>query len=899
VAKLTDYQRKRHFEVTPEPSGAPAPRGKKEVTPGGNRFVVQKHAARRLHYDFRLEIDGVLKSWAVPKGPSLNPAAKRLAVETEDHPLPYADFEGVIPEGQYGAGTVMVWDQGSFEVVGDRAVAVQLVGGELKFLLRGEKLRGGFVLVKLRRSEKGNEWLLIKHRDPWADPTWEIDDHDGSVLTGRRLSEIAEGLPAVHTLRPPRPEELEGARKVRMPGRLEPMLATLVDRPFSDPEWLFEIKWDGVRALAWVKDGKLELRSRTGRVITSQYPELRLLPERVRVRQAILDGEIVVLDTGGRSDFERMQSRMNVSRPSNTQLETAPVTYYLFDLVYCDGYDLRSVALEDRKRLLRHLLDPRDPFRYSDHQVEHGRELFELAREQGLEGIVGKHARSPYVSRRSPYWMKFKVRQELEAVVGGWTEPRGGQNFGALLLGLYEGEKLRFIGGVGTGFSRETQKAILNQLQKRARERCPFLAVPETKEKAYWVEPELVARVTHAGWTRERRLRHPVFLALHADREVQECQWEAEFPSARLPGTAMAAPALAGQVLRTEARIEKELVRGREENVTIELGGKRFRLSNLNKLYFPDTGTSKRHLLAYYYRMADWILPFLRNRPLVLRRYPDGITGKSFFQKDAGESVPEWMETVGVYSEEQREEIHYFVANDRAALLYLTNLGCIDHNPWASRSDSLEHPDYLFFDLDPSEGTEFSTVVEVARAVYRKLEASGLRVFLKTSGATGFHLYVPIERRYTHEQVRTLAEIVGRLVAAEQPERVTQERAVGKRASGKVYIDATQNAFGRPLAAPYSVRAFPGAPISTPVEVVELRPTLRRERFRLATVDRRWEKVGDLWADFWKSPERLERALDGLQAQLGSSLPPPRGERGKPARKDSSPYPQKSQKALE
>ncbi|MFQ5724214.1 MAG: DNA ligase D [Terriglobia bacterium] len=861
MASLKDYRRKRRFPATPEPRGQPRPGG-------GNRFVVQKHQARRLHYDFRLEVEGVLVSWAVPKGPSLNPRDKRLAVQTEDHPLEYADFEGAIPEGEYGAGTVMVWDQGTYQLVGELPAGKQFERGEVKFVLDGHKLRGGFVLVKLRRSEKGNEWLLIKHKDPAADPRWDIEEHDGSVLTGRSLAEIAEGLPPAEKSRLPRPQELEGARPAPLPARLAPMLATLVDKPFSDPDWIYEIKWDGVRALAWVRDGKVEWRSRTGRTITGQYPELSVLPERILAKQALLDGEIVVLDEQGRSDFERLQSRMNVQRPAPALRQQAPVVCYLFDLLYCDGYDLRSVPLVERKRLLRRRLDPRDPFRYSDHQPEQGRELFALAREQGLEGIVGKHARSPYVSRRSPYWVKFKVTRELDAVVGGWTAPRGSRKyFGALLLGLYEGDKLRFIGGVGSGFTQKKQKALSERLQELATDRCPFDAAPKTQEQTWWAQPALVARVQHGGWTQERRLRQPVFLGLQTDRDPKECQVEAEV-SASAPPVGGKPPARVGRVLRRKADIEKELFQGRRDTVTLELDAKPLRLSNLNKVYFPKEGITKRELLAYYYRMAGRLLPFLQDRPLVLRRYPEGIEGESFFQKEAGEGVPAWMETVGVYSEERREEIHYFVANHRAALLYLTNLGCLDHNPWSSRRDNLEYPDYLFFDLDPSEGTDFATVVAVAQALQAKLEALELVVFLKTSGATGLHLYLPLVREYTYEQVRAFAEIVARLVAAEVPKLVTQERAVGKRARGRVYIDVHQNAYGRPLAAPYTVRAFPKAPVSAPLDPRALRRTLRPERFTLKTIEAHLRQHGDPWAGFWKKRQRLEKATRLLSEQV-------------------------------
>jgi bifunctional non-homologous end joining protein LigD len=876
MAALEEYRRKRRFEKTPEPTGEKG----SEAT--SNRFVVQKHDARRLHYDFRLEIDGVLKSWAVPKGPSLNPADKRLAMQTEDHPLAYADFEGVIPEGQYGAGPVMVWDQGTFEPEGGLSAAQQVERGDLKFTLHGRKLRGGFVLVKVRKPQKeqGKPWLLIKHKDPYVDPGWNVDDHDGSVLSGRTLKEIEEGQPpsgAIADLTQElNPAELEGARPGAMPQQLEPMLATLVAKPFSDPEWLFEIKWDGIRALAWVEDGRLELRARSGRVITSQYPELAELPQRVRARRALLDGEVVALEESGRSDFERLQARMNVSRPSPLQQRQAPITYYLFDILHCEGYDLRQVPLLDRKRLLKRAIEWGGPFRYADDQREQGRELFELASLQGLEGIIGKHGHSPYSSGRSPYWVKFKVVQELDAVVGGWTDPRGSrEHFGALLLGLYDGRALGYIGSVGTGFTDNTQKTVFEHLQRVKSTRCPFAAVPETKETAHWTEPSLVARVKYANWTQEKRLRAPVFLGLRDDRNPRDCVFEepaadsvvsSSDPKGAVPPPAhiVQVPAVVGRVLNRKGEIERELFQGRAENVTVEIEGKPLRLSNLNKTYFPESGYTKRDLLAYYYRMAEYVLPFLEGRPLVLRRYPNGITGAPFFQKDAGETIPEWMQTVNIYSEEKRREVPYFLANDRAALLYLTNLGCIDHNPWSSRRNDLEHPDYFFFDLDPTEGTDYGTVVDVAQAVHKRLLALGLAVYLKTSGATGLHMYIPVDPGYTYEHVRTFAEIIGRLVARENPQKVTQERAVEKRAPGTVLIDASQNALGRPLATVYTVRAFPRAPVSTPISPGELNRSLRPEKLDLKTTPARVEKFGDLWADFWKHRQGLEEAVERL-----------------------------------
>lgn len=883
MARLEEYRRKRQFDRTPEPSGEPdepkkgrglpKPKLGLEVRPAadyGDIFVVQKHSATRLHYDFRLAIDGTLKSWAVPKGPSLNSGDKRLAVQTEDHPLEYGGFEGKIPEGNYGAGTVMVWDRGTFQVEGDLDALKQLARGEIKFSLNGEKLRGSFVLVKLKHSEKGNEWLMIKHKDPAEDPNWDIERHDGSVLTGRTLPEIKEESPPKRQPSPVQASDLQGARKAAMPSRVGPMLATIGDSAFSDPNWLFEIKWDGVRAMAWIFDGALILRSRNGQDITKRYPEMATLPQAIAASTAVLDGEIVALDARGHSNFERLQERMHTQAPSETLIAQVPVVYYAFDLLYCDGYDLRSAPLLERKQLLQRLLHGSERFRYSDHQLEQGKELFELARQTGLEGIVAKRFSSLYVSDRSPHWVKLKVSQTVDAVIGGWTAARTPAiPFGSLLLGLYQGKSLRFIGHVGSGFGEKGLTELAARLKKLEAPACPFDRVPETNEKPTWVSPSLVARVKFSGWTDEHSLRHPVFLALREDAQPPDCRWENEVAVRTAPAV-VHAPEIVGRILKTEAQIEAELFQGHSETVTIELDGKRLRLSNLNKIYFPESGYTKRDLLAYYYRMADSILPFLRDRALVLRRYPDGIKGQAFFQKDVREGLPDWFVTVPLESEERGKEIHYATANDRSSLLFLTGLGCIDHNPWSNRLSDFEHPDYFFFDLDPSDGTDFSIVVTIAKALHESLEELKIAHFLKTSGATGFHIYVPVEPVYTYEQLRTFGEIVAHGVTTQHTNLITTQRIVAKRPAGRVLIDVQQNAHGRPLAAAYSVRAFPKAPVSAPILPRELRPSLRPESLNMKTILTRLKKTGDLWADFWKRRQRLEEAIELLSERMPS-----------------------------
>src|SRR5215470_16897522 len=916
MAKLEEYRRKRKFDRTPEPSGdqPPVAAGEKKARPPrrkilgaaqtsgeedarwkasvrakpvsrehGDTFVVQKHSATRLHYDFRLAVDGVLKSWAVPKGPSLNPEDKRLAVATEDHPLDYAGFEGKIPEGNYGAGTVMVWDRGTFDPLGEADARTQIESGEIKFHLNGEKLRGSFVLVKLKHGGKKNEWLMIKHKDADVDPAWDIDAHDGSALTGRSIEEIAEEVPPHREPSPLAPQELDGAQKAPMPGKVGFMLATTVERPFSDPNWLFEIKWDGVRTLARVEDGVLKLTSRNGIDVTKQYPELAELPSALSAREAILDGEIVALDEKGHSGFARLQQRMHVRAPAPTLVAQVPVTYYLFDLLYCDGYDLRHVPLLQRKEFLRRLLHPADHVRFSDHQMEQGKELYELASANGLEGIIGKRADSVYSEGRSNAWVKIKQTTTIDAVIGGWTDARSpGLRFGALLLGLYEGKKLRFVGHVGTGFDGKAQDEIGKMLKERETEACPFEKAPEANEPEHWVKPDLVARVRYVEWTPEKRLRHPAFLGLRNDAKPEELRWETEgepaFAAARaapsIPAAAPAAPSVVrapevvGKVLTQREQIEAELFKGRAESAVVEIDGKRMRWSNLNKVYWPESGYTKREVLAYYYRMAKFVLPFLRNRALVLRRYPDGIKGQSFFQKDVREGIPDWLETVAIESDAKDGEIHYVLANDLASLLFLTSLGCIDHNPWSSRIDSIEHPDYFFFDLDPSDETDFSVVLTIARALHRKLEDIGVAPFLKTSGATGFHLYIPVEPVYTYAQLRTFAEVVARMVSAEHPQLVTHERMVAKRPKGRVLIDVHQNATGKPLAAPYVVRAFPRAPVSAPVSSRELKPNLVAEKFNIKTMPARVEEKGDLWTDFWSKRLKLENVMDELSASV-------------------------------
>jgi len=873
---LAEYRRKRHFEDTPEPRGKKARKDEKV-------FVIQKHAARRLHYDLRLEVGGVLKSWAVPKGPSLNPGDKRLAIQVEDHPFDYRTFEGTIPEGNYGAGEVIIWDQGTYEPEGPLSAEEQLQRGELKFRLHGKKLNGSFVLVKLKRSQGKNEWLLIKHRDEHADPTWNVEEHGESVVSGRPIpkthKEKQKEKRSVQDSPPPSPAELPGARSAPMPRDVSVTLAKLADKPFSDPNWLFEIKWDGIRTVAFVENGDVRLFSRSKRDVTAEFPEFQDLAKHLRAGTAILDGEIVTLDENGRSDFQKLQNRFGVSKPSQKLISEVPLTYYFFDVLYCNGFDVRKTPLLQRKELLRQILRSDERVRYSEHQLEKGKELYAAAERQGLEGIVGKQIESPYTGNRTSFWLKFKIVNELDAIIVGWTAPRRTrQYFGALVLGLYDEKKeLQFIGSVGTGFDQKTQKDLLAKLEKLRVARSPLRNPPKLREHVEWVRPAMVARIKFANWTDDNHLRAPVFLGIRKDRTPEECTFSAarpehasergeDQPSAANPKSppTKQAPAPKTQAPANDAGFE-ELAHGTSESLRLQVDGRTLALTHLNKIYFPESGIRKRDLLTYYYRMADYILPFLKDRPLVMRRYPNGIQEKSFFQKEAPESIPSWIKRATVYSDERGGEMDYVMANDRPSLLFLTNLGCIDHNPWSSRFDNQDYPDYVFFDLDPTPETPFTTVLRVARAIYKVLLSTRLVCFLKTSGATGFHIYVPLEPIYKYAQTRTFAEIISQMVASELPRETTLERSVRKRPPGRVLLDALQNAKGKPLAAVYSARAHPGATVSTPVTAEELmNGTIDPDAWTIKTVPSRLQTTGDLWKDFWSKRQTLDAALDAL-----------------------------------
>jgi bifunctional non-homologous end joining protein LigD len=851
---LKEYDRKRSFDKTPEPP----PR--EHSTPAGNYFCVQRHDATRLHYDFRLEVAGTLKSWAVPKGPSLEPLAKHLAMHVEDHPLDYGGFEGNIPKGEYGGGSVMLWDRGSYELLGDAPAVTQIERGDFKFRLHGEKLRGEFALVLMRGRGKGNEWLLIKKKDADAQPGWNIEDHSRSVLTGRTQQEIAENLPPPESPTPNSQSPVAmpaGAVQAPMPRSVAPMLATLATRPPTGDSWLYEVKWDGVRALCFIDDHELRILSRTQKRCDQQYPELSVLPRQVKASQAILDGEIAVLDDKGRSIFNLIQPRISVTDANAVAhlARSAPVNLFLFDLLYLDGYDLRGVPLEERKRLLAEIVTPSERVQVSDFFSVDGNAMLEAARANGLEGIVAKTRAGKYEGRRSRDWVKIKVTSSADFVIGGFTH--GDRDyFSSLVLGLYDGGKLTHAGQVGTGFNEKSLKEIFAKMEPLIAKKSPFTGTVKALRDVTWIQPELVAEIKFLEVTPDGLLRAPVFLALRSDKDPKECVRETAAPNEE--------PAeMSGPLVAVDSSAE----------VFVELDSHRLKLTNLNKVFYPRDGITKRDVINYYDAVAPLILPHLRDRPLSLKRYPNGIDEQFFFQKDAEDKVPDWVRLEPIFSEHNQDKIHYIICNDRATLIYLANLACIDQNPWMSRLGSLDNPDFALIDLDPTEGCPYSQIVEAAQLVKKTLDSVGLAGYPKTTGGDGMHIYIPLEPVYTYEQVRSFAELLSILVINQKPDLFTTPRAVSRRKKAKVYFDYLQISSAKTIAAPYVLRAHPGAPVSAPLDWSEVKPGLEPEQFNIRNAMDRFHRTGDLFEPVLTKPQRLEPALERVAANSASPAP--------------------------
>ena len=810
---LDTYRAKRDPARTPEPFGA-------GHAGDGRRFVVHKHAARRLHYDLRLEIDGVLKSWAVPKGPSVRPHEKRLAVHVEDHPVEYAAFEGVIPEGSYGAGPSIVWDAGWYRLTTPEPAAAQLARGRLEFELFGFKLGGRWTLARM--SGKEREWLLLKKADAFASDREPTERQPESALSGLTVEELRTGTTKLAALRA-RLDALGAPARAVTPRPRAPMLATLVGRPFSDPAWLFEIKYDGVRVLAERAGGRVELRSRSGQDVTVRYPEIARALRALPLDRFLLDGEIVALDDAGRSSFQRLQARMGLARPDDVARAeaTAPVNAVVFDALALDGRDLRGLPLEARKECLRLVLPARGVVAWSDHVVEHGEAFFAAASERGLEGIVAKRRASRYAPGRSRDWLKVKCQRRQEFVVGGWTAPRGSRaGFGALHLGLFEAGRLVYVSKVGTGFDDATLAALHARLVRLERPTTPFAVGSPAGRGHHWVEPRLVCEARFAEWTKDGGLRHPTFVGLRDDKRPEDCVRERPAAMAAARG---AAPA--------------------ERPAAPDDGERRVTITNPTKVFWPEEGLTKADLVAYYDRVAPWLLPYLADRPLVLTRYPDGIGGKSFYQKDAPEWTPTWVRRQRIPSGDAGRDIEYLVVDDRESLRWVVNLGTIPLHLWASRVGGLDHPDWLILDLDP-KGAPFGDVVKVAQALRRLLETLELPSCVKTSGATGLHVLLPLGGRYRYEEARGFAHLLAMLGVEAEPGIATVARPIRAR-GGKVYIDYGQNARSQTIVAPLAVRPLPGAPVSCPLRWQEVTARLDPRRFTIRTLPARLDTLGD------------------------------------------------------
>ncbi len=911
---LKKYEQKRDFQKTPEPAPSRAADDEGPLT-----FVIQKHAASRLHYDFRLEVDGVLKSWPIPKGPSLDPREKRLAVMVEDHPLDYASFEGVIPRGEYGGGQVIVWDAGTYTpdedggwLFYDRAEAQRrmregIAKGKLSFFLRGHKLKGSWTLVKIANSEK--DWLLIKHKDRYVDADRDVTEEDRSVLSGLTIEDLKAGrLPdrshRSHLIR--KPADVPAAVPAAFPKSMDPMQATLTEHAFSAPDWYFEPKLDGVRAISLRNEGKLRILSRRGLDATKQYPsiceELLALPD----RQLVLDGEIVALDERGVPSFQVLQQRLNLQRESDIKrMESEiPVYYYVFDLLYADGCDLRGAQLADRKVLLKQLLLPTDRLLLLDHFEEDGESAYNAAVEHGLEGVVAKRRDSVYESgKRSRSWLKVKATREDEFVIGGYSAGAGGRShtFGALLLGQYDDKgRLVYAGNVGTGFDDKTLKSLLARLRKLETEKCPFADPPGPGGLRYgrpknaaitWVRPDLIAAVKFAHWTDDNRLRAPSFLGLRDDKPLKEVRREVPVPPPAGPPT----PALPSGAADDEVQDVLDQLQQTADKFILRVAGEKVNVSNLDKEFWPafegQRALTKRDLLIYFARVSPYLLPHMRDRPLTLTRYPNGINGKHFYQKHWDAPLPAYVATVRLFSEHNAGDQDYLTCNNLPTLLWLGQVADIELHTWYSRvspepdghhlgatftgsaqnidSSLLNYPDFIVFDLDPyiysgqeARGEEpelnrkaFQKTCDVAFWLKDVLDSLSLSSFLKTTGRTGLHIYVPIRREFDYDAVRAAAETIGRYLVQSHHRDITMEWSVPKRA-GKVFFDHNQNSRGKTLASLYSPRRSPEAAVSMPVRWDELRPDGRASArevyptyFTILNAPERLAQTGDLWAD--------------------------------------------------
>lgn len=833
--KLKKYSEKRTL-LTPEPEAKIYKRKSTSL-----QFVVQKHAASHLHYDFRLEVNGVLKSWAVPKGPSLDPNIKRLAMMVEDHPFDYREFEGIIPQG-YGAGTVMIWDRGTYSSVEDvssiqseKLIQEGINQGHFHFILHGEKLKGEFILIKMNRG-KENEWLLMKKKDLYSTKE-DVLKLDRSVVSEKTLEEIAgESLPhlkggvksvAKTQVKAVQAEQLKTAQvktetkrksskthsqsanqaPLPMGHSFKPMLATLTDKSFNDPNWIFEIKLDGFRAIAEINGTQVDLYSRNLISFASRFPQVVEALKSLQLN-AVLDGEIVGLDSKGVSHFQLLQ---------NLEMNQSVIYFYVFDLLYVNGEDIRHLPIVERKRRLKALLNPsKNPskrVRYLDFIEEQGKDFYHLCESKGLEGIIAKKKTSLYHSGdRSKEWLKVKIQMRQEVIICGYTEPkRSRKNFGALIVGVHEGKELRYAGHVGGGFDAKQLKEMKELLEKDVVEKSVFKNPPKTNTPVSWVKPKYICEVEFKEWTDEGVMRQPIFLGLRSDKAPRRITKEEKVPL-------------------NEIKVEKKTKNPKKPSSnapTTELEHFSF-ITHPEKIYYEKDKITKGDVLEYYRSVSNLILPYLKNRPEILKRFPNGISKPSFYQKNL-ETHPDWVHTVPIQHEDRTVE--YLMISDLPSLLYAVNLGCIEIHTWFSCYPRIDYPDFMIFDLDP-EAISFNAVIDTALVLHDILDHLKIPNFCKTSGATGLHIGVPLGALYTFEQSKNLALVIAKLAHQQLPKTTSLERSPKDR-QRKVYLDCLQNNFGQGIAVPFSLRARPGAPVSMPLDWKEVKRGIQPTDYNL------------------------------------------------------------------
>ena len=845
---LSKYNEKRDFKQTREP------KGKVEKSASELIFVVQKHAASHLHYDFRLEMNGVLKSWAVPKGPSMDPEVKRLAMMVEDHPYSYKDFEGTIPAGNYGAGNVIVWDNGTYTsdektASDEKQLLADLKKGRLSFILKGKKLKGEFSLVKLHGKQE-NAWLLIKKQDKYASES-DILEKDKSVISKRSLEQLEKKSDKMTAKSEEKETKLKAIKKKPKAKTvkaefIKPMLANTTEKPFDNEEWIFENKYDGYRTIAVVNSDKTALFSRNKISFDINFKpiadELKKIDHTV-----VLDGEIVVENESGRADFQLLQNYLKTG--------IGNLKYYVFDLLNLDGNEVTELSLLDRKELLKILFNKYSfsNIFYSEHTIGNGIEQFEKARKNNSEGIIAKKADSSYTAGgRSNNWLKIKISNEEEAIIIGITEPKNSRKyFGAILLGQYNGKNLQYIGKCGTGFTEAVLKELYTKLKPLFTDQSPLLEKVPLRDTIQWVKPQLVCQVKYSEWTQDNNLRHPVYLGLRIDKKAQEVVFNGNDKTKTIN--------------HNQEKMENLKEHTTENDYDLKIGKTILHLTNQNKIYFPQDGITKGDIIQYYNETAPLMLPYLKDRPESMNRFPNGIDSPGFYQKDIDvDKTPKWLKTKKIFSESNDADVNYLICNDKETLLYMANLGCIEINPWNSTIKNISNPDWLVIDLDPAKEDDFKSVIETALVVKEVMDELETECLCKTSGASGLHIYIPLGAQYDYDSIKILAELIAKEVHTRLPETTSIERSIKKR-KNKLYIDFLQNRRGQTLAAPYSVRPQPGATVSTPLEWNEVNEKLHPSQFTIKNVLQRFEKKGDLWKPVLSKGANIKKIIKKLE----------------------------------